>query len=140
MYCFSLQNAAYTCRNTQVCGLSRLKPGFHVVVTIAEHACDHVLNRVLKLLIYRSQTFLVKYKHLRSLQLCEDQDILGNLKKRVCNLVLTSLTPYMEKRIKSCSQQKWKERWWTALTRIIQGVYSLNKDCIKSQQKNHRSW
>ena len=27
-----------------------LKPGLHIVVTIAEHACDHVLKRVLKLL------------------------------------------------------------------------------------------
>ena len=36
-----------------------LKPGFHIVVTMAEHACDHVLNRVLKLLIYRLQIFLV---------------------------------------------------------------------------------
>ena len=30
-----------------------LKPGLHIVVTIAEHACDHVLERVLKLSTYR---------------------------------------------------------------------------------------
>ena len=96
-----------TCGNTQefsVCSLSRLNPALHIVVTIAEHACDHVLKRVLKLLIYRSQTFLVKYKHLQSLQLCEDQGIPGELEKRVRNLVLAILTTYMETRLKSCSQ------------------------------------
>ena len=73
-----------TCGNTRqslVCSLSRLKPGLHIVVTIAEHAWGHVLKRVLMMLIYRSQTFVVKYKHIRSLQLCEDQGISGNLKK-----------------------------------------------------------
>ena len=99
--------------------MSRLKPGLHMVVTIAEHACDHVLKRVLKLFIYCSQTFLVKYKHL---QLCEDKGILGKLsQKSVRNLVLAILTTYMETRLKSFSQQKWKGRCWTTLTRIIQG-------------------
>ena len=49
-----------------------VKPGLHIVVIIAEHACDHVLKRVLKLSTYRLQAFLVKYEYLRSLQLCED--------------------------------------------------------------------
>ena len=91
-----------TCGNTQeflVCSLSRLKPGLHLVVTIAEQAYGHLLKRVLKLLIYRSQTFLVKYKHMRSLQLCEDQGIPEKLKKRVGNLVLAILTTYMETRL-----------------------------------------
>ena len=35
-----------------------VKSGLHIVVTIAEHACDHVLKRVLKLLIYRVQYVL----------------------------------------------------------------------------------
>ena len=35
----------------------------------------------LKLLTYRSQTFLVKYEHMRSLKRCEDQGIPGKLKK-----------------------------------------------------------
>ena len=69
-----------------------------IVVTIAQQACDHVLKRALKLLIYRSQTFLVKYK------LCEDQGIPGKLKKRVRNLVLAILMTYRETRLKSCSQ------------------------------------
>ena len=36
----------------------------------------------------------MKYKHLQSLQLCEDQGIPGKLKKRVRNLVLVILTTY----------------------------------------------
>ena len=32
------------------------KPGFHIVVTVAEHACDYVLKRILKLLICRLQS------------------------------------------------------------------------------------
>ena len=53
-----------------------VKPGLHiVVVTIAQHACDRVLNRILKLSTYRLQIFLVKYEYLRSLQPYEDQGI-----------------------------------------------------------------
>ena len=58
-----------------------VKPGLHIVVTIAQHACNRVLKRVLKLSAYRSQIFLVKYECLRSLQLCEDQGIRGKLQK-----------------------------------------------------------
>ena len=71
----------------------------HIVVTVAEHACDHVPKRVLKLLIDRLQMFLVKYEYLRSLQLCDDQGISGKLKKRVCGHVLAILTNYMETRL-----------------------------------------
>ena len=49
--------------------------------------------------IYRAQICLVKYEYLRSLQLCEDQDKPGKLKKRVCNHVLAILTTYMETRL-----------------------------------------
>ena len=52
---------------------SSVKPGFHMVIAIAQHACEHVLKRVLKLLIYRLQIYLVKHEYLRSLQPCEDQ-------------------------------------------------------------------
>ena len=62
-----------------------------MVVTIAEQACDHVLKTVLKLLIYCSQTFHVKYKHLRSSQLCENQGILGKLITCVATLCLRFL-------------------------------------------------
>ena len=68
-----------------------MEPGLHIIVTIAEHACDHVLKRVLKLSTYRLQTFLVKYVHLRSLQLCEDQVICGKLKIRCFQTCLRSL-------------------------------------------------
>ena len=73
---------------------TRLNPGLHMVLTFAEHACDHVLKRVLKLSTYRLQLFLVKYEHLPSLQLCEDQGILGKLKKRVRKHMLAILTTY----------------------------------------------
>ena len=66
--------------NCQVHQDMKLKPGLPIVETIPEHACDHVLKRVLKLLIYRLKIFLanVKYEYLRSLQLCEeDQGIPG---------------------------------------------------------------
>ena len=39
VYCFSLKMRR-TCGSTQVCSLSRLEPGLHIVVTIAEHACE----------------------------------------------------------------------------------------------------
>ena len=71
---------------------SSVKAGFHMVITIAEHACDHVLKRVSKLLIFRLQIYLVKHEYLRSLQLCEDQGIHGKLKD--CVLQPCSCDPY----------------------------------------------
>ena len=82
-----------------------MKPGLQKVVTIAEHACDHVLKKVLKLSTYRSQISLVKYEYLRSLQLYEDQGIRGKLKKRVLKHVLAILTTYMETRLDAMQQQ-----------------------------------
>ena len=76
-----------------------VKPDLHIVVTIAQHACDRVLKRILKLSTYRLQIFLVKYEYLRSLQLCEDQGIPGNLKRAVSKHVLAIFTTYMETRI-----------------------------------------
>ena len=73
-----------------------LKPGLHIVVTIAQHACDRILKRVLKPSTYRLQIFLVKFEYLRSSQLCEDQGIRGKLNKPVRKHVLTILTTYME--------------------------------------------
>ena len=74
-------------------------PGLHIVVTVAEHACDQVLKRVLKPSTHRLQIFLVKYEYLRSLQLCEEQSTGGKFKKRVCKHVLAILTTYMETRL-----------------------------------------
>ena len=53
-------------------------------MTIAKHACDHVLKRILKQSAYRLQIFLVKYEYLRSLQLCEDQGIRRNVSANMC--------------------------------------------------------
>ena len=61
------------------------------VVMIGQHAGDRVLTRVLKLLTYQLQIFLVKYEYLQSLQLCEDQGIHGKLKKPVCKCVFSIL-------------------------------------------------
>ena len=52
-------------------------------MTIAKHACDHVLKKVLKQSAYRLQIFFAKYEYLRSLQLCEDQGIRRKLKRNV---------------------------------------------------------
>ena len=41
-----------------------VKPGLHIVVRIAEHACDDALKRLLKLSEYRLKKFLVKYQNL----------------------------------------------------------------------------
>ena len=38
-----------------------LKPGLHIVVMIADHACDVVSKRILKLSTHRLQILLVKY-------------------------------------------------------------------------------
>ena len=136
--------------NTQeffFCSLIRLKPGLHIVVRIAEHACDDALKRILKLSTYRLKIFLVKYQNLWPLQRFRVKTISVQLKIHVRDYVLAILTTYMETRLKSCSQLKWKERWWTTLTRIIQGVYEqglykviagageLSKDCHKSLNK-----
>ena len=76
-----------------------VKPGLHIVVAIAKHACDRVLKRVLKLSTYRLQIFLAKNGYLRSLQLCEHQGMRGKLKKSVCKHVLAILTTYVETRV-----------------------------------------
>ena len=53
-----------------------------MVITTAEHACDHVLKGVLKPLTYRLQIFFVKYGCLRSLQPREDKGVTGKVKKK----------------------------------------------------------
>ena len=78
-----------------------VKPGLHIVVTIAEHASDDAPKRILKLPTHRLQIFLVKREYLPSSQLCEDKGIREKLKKRVCNHVLAILTTYTETRLKS---------------------------------------
>ena len=84
---------------------TELKADLHIVATIAEHVCDHVLERILKLSADQLQIFLVKYEYLRWWQLCEDQDIRANLKKHVCNHVLAILTTYMDTMLKKNSTE-----------------------------------
>ena len=79
--------------------MHQVKPGLHTVKTIAEHACDLILKRVLKLSTYRLLIFLVKYESLRSLQLNEDQGTLGKLEKHVCKHMLAILTTNMDTRL-----------------------------------------
>ena len=84
--------------------ITLVKPGLHIVVTIAQNACDRVLKRGLKLSTYRLQIFLVKY--LRSLQLWADQGIRGNLKNLFVNMCLRCLRPLWRPgfKLESCSE------------------------------------
>ena len=41
-----------------------IKPGLHIVVTIAEHVCDDAPMGIIKLSTYRLQIFLVKDQYL----------------------------------------------------------------------------
>ena len=56
-----------------------LKPGLHIVVRAAEHACEDASKSILKSSAYRLQIFLVRDKYLRSLLLHGDQAIAGQL-------------------------------------------------------------
>ena len=79
--------------------LQALKPGLHTVVTIAEHASDVGLKRILSPSIHRLQIFLVKYEYLRSLQLYENQGRREKLKNVFATMCLQSLTTSMETRL-----------------------------------------
>ena len=73
------------------------------VMTIAKHACDHVLKKVLKQSAYRLQIFLVKYEYLRSLQLCEDQGTGRKLKRNMpANMCLRFLQLIPDQALKKC--------------------------------------
>ena len=78
-----------------------VKPNLHMVLTIAQHACDLVPKRILKLSVYRLQIFIVKYEYLRSLRLCEDQDICGKLKRPVSKHVLAIFTTLRDQALSS---------------------------------------
>ena len=70
-----------------------VKPGLHMVVTVAEHVCDDASKRILKLSTYRSKIFLVKYKNLLPLQRFRDQIISVQFKIHVRDYVLAILIP-----------------------------------------------
>ena len=80
---------------------SSLNPGLQVLVTIAEHVCDYVPKRALKLFNYQLQIILAKDHYMESLQLYGDQVIPGQLKERVRQHVLRILTTYVETRLQS---------------------------------------
>ena len=79
--------------------ISSLKPGLHIVVRVAEHACDDASKRILKPSTYRLQIFLVRDQYLRSLLPHGDQTIAGQLEKHVVKPMLAILTTYMETRL-----------------------------------------
>ena len=76
----------------------RVKPGLHIVITIPQHACSHVpcseesFNAVSIPIAY------ISCEYLRSLQLCEDHEICGKIKRRVCKDVLVIIATHMETR------------------------------------------
>ena len=82
------------------CKGTSLKPGLHIVVRVAEHACDDPSNRILKPSTYRLQIFLVRDQYLRSFLPHGDQTIAGQLDKRVLKPMLAILTTYMETRLR----------------------------------------
>ena len=78
--------------------ISTFKPagGLHIVVRVAEHACDDASKRILKPSTHRLKIFLVKYQNLGPLEKFRDQTISVQLKIHVREYVLAILTTYME--------------------------------------------
>ena len=91
-------------------GTMSVKPGLHIVVRVAEHACDDASKRILKPSTYRLQIFLVRDQYLRSLLPHGDQAIAGQLEKHVLKPMLAILTTYMESRLYKFSVWKIFER------------------------------
>ena len=77
-----------------------IKPGLHIVVRVAEHACDYASTRIFKPSTYRMQIFLVRHQSFRSLIPYGDQAIAGQLETHVLKPMLAILIPYMETRPK----------------------------------------
>ena len=94
-----------------------LKPGLHIVVRVAEHACDDASKRILKLSTYLLQTFLVRDQYLQSLLPYRDQAIAAQLKKHVLKPMFAILMTHIETRLKSTDIQQYttsqnkRERW-----------------------------
>ena len=68
-----------------------LKPGLHMVVRVAEHACDDALKRILKPSTNQLQIFLVRDQYLRSLLPHGDQTIAVQLENMFSSLCLLFL-------------------------------------------------
>ena len=83
-----------------------VKPDLHIVVTIAQHACDRVLRRVLKLSTYRLQIFLVKYESCDHYNYVKTKAYLESLENLFANMCLRSLRRDMWKpgfKFESCA-------------------------------------
>ena len=61
--------------------LTSLKPGLHIVVMIADHACDYVSNKILRLqlhgAIYRPDSFVLMLRYRANLKAisCESKSL-----------------------------------------------------------------
>ena len=75
------------------------KPGLHIVIRVAEHACDDASKKIIKPSTYRLQIFLVRDQYLQSLLPHGDQTIAGLLQNHVFKPMLAILTTYMETRL-----------------------------------------
>ena len=76
-------------------------PDLHMVVTIAQRACDHVLNRVLKLSTYRLQIFLAKYEYMRLFyNYLNTKASVESLKDLLTYMCLRSLRPIRRRGLK----------------------------------------
>ena len=84
-----------------------VKPGFHIVLTIEQHACGPVLKWVLKLSTFRLRIFLVKYENTRLLQLCEVQKACS----QTCTCDLYDLYGDQPSKFESCSENVKQERF-----------------------------
>ena len=99
--CFAFQFASLREQTPRSPRLLRLKPGLHIVVRVAECACDDASKRILKPSTCRLQRFLVRDQYLRSSLPHGDQAIAGQLEKHVLKPMLAILyTTYMETRLK----------------------------------------
>ena len=76
-----------------------LKPGLHIAVRVAEHACEDVSKRILAPSTCRLQIFLARDQYLRPLLPHGDQAIAGQLEKHVLKTMFAILTTYMDTRL-----------------------------------------
>ena len=99
-----LFNLTGTVRKVEL--ISTFKPCLHIVVRVAEHACDDASRKILKPSTYRLQLFLVSDHYLRSVIPHGDQTIAGQLEKDVLKPMLAILMTYMETRLYNSCLQK----------------------------------
>ena len=106
------------------------KRGLHIVVTVAEYACDDASKRIIKLSTHPLQAFLVGDQYLWSLQRCGDKVISGGVKKHVRKHLLAILTTYMEIKLKEAEKWTFKSSQKSALLWLKSHNYSW---CLASK-------